>query len=727
MATMKDIAKIAGVSHGTVSNVLNGRGNVSVEKMEIVLKAAEQAGYRLNTQAQLLRSNSSNKIAVVLPQLLSEKYAVFFNAFRQTFDEFSDISFDLFFTDDLKANELAVLKKIASGGYKQVVTVSCLDDATIYFDTLQLSPENIIFIYRRPNNAKVFYTLDYDQAIKAIFGQVNIDEIKVLGIFADELCHLNSQAFIEAIDAQIIKHKTRIKLVHYDSSDEESYKTAFEFFSQTVKFDFIIAQDIEKACFLTQASNFGSAEACPAIYTLTSNTPLMIEGLFCFPVNYAQLGQDVVNYLIGNNEYNTTTKVANLGNKIYTGSKPASHNNEGNKSLNLLTLPSPSTTALQKLLPNFYRQTGIHVNLAIRPFDEIYNILNQIDDHPYYDLIRIDVACYPWFAQKSLLPLNQIGHGITDLLDKFTEEKQKRFSIVNGIPYGIPFDASVQLLFYRKDLFEDAVLKRMYFESTGKELRPPVTFEEYDRITHFFYKHKEVANPMRPAGASTTMGSAGLISSEFLLRYYAAGGRLVGSKTQPRLQPDLAQAVLKTYIEQLPITDSLNSEWWSDSIAHFEQGNLAMIIAYMNLFNDVAHSPMSPKIDFTSVPGGIPQIGGGVIGVSRHSQKGLLAEQFYRWLHSSVITDHLLMLGGNNIQKDFIHSQEVRHRYPWLPLAYEEINVGIRESTTQNGNVFNLRRAEIIIGQGVRNTIDKIMSIEEAIEYININLQQIDN
>lgn len=31
MATMKDICRIAGVSHGTVSNVLNGRGNVSVE------------------------------------------------------------------------------------------------------------------------------------------------------------------------------------------------------------------------------------------------------------------------------------------------------------------------------------------------------------------------------------------------------------------------------------------------------------------------------------------------------------------------------------------------------------------------------------------------------------------------------------------------------------------------------------------------------------------------
>ena len=52
MPTIKDIAARAGVSHGAVSNVLNKRGNVSAEKIQLVEQAARELGYQLNAQAQ---------------------------------------------------------------------------------------------------------------------------------------------------------------------------------------------------------------------------------------------------------------------------------------------------------------------------------------------------------------------------------------------------------------------------------------------------------------------------------------------------------------------------------------------------------------------------------------------------------------------------------------------------------------------------------------------------
>ncbi len=55
MTTIKDIAKAAGVAQGTVSNVLNGKGNVSSEKIRQVMDAASALGYVPNERAKLLR------------------------------------------------------------------------------------------------------------------------------------------------------------------------------------------------------------------------------------------------------------------------------------------------------------------------------------------------------------------------------------------------------------------------------------------------------------------------------------------------------------------------------------------------------------------------------------------------------------------------------------------------------------------------------------------------
>ncbi|SUC30045.1 Uncharacterised protein [Providencia rettgeri] len=115
----------------------------------------------------------------------------------------------------------------------------------------------------------------------------------------------------------------------------------------------------------------------------------------------------------------------------------------------------------------------------------------------------------------------------------------------------------------------------------------------------------------------------------------------------------LAGQVLDEYLHQVSITENIHNKWWSESVEQFEQGKLAMLIAYMNLFNDVAHSNIFPKIGFAPVPGGVPQLGGGALGVSRYSQKTHYAEQFYRWLYSPIVMDHLILLGGNSKSSRF--------------------------------------------------------------------------
>jgi LacI family transcriptional regulator len=68
LATIYDIAKVAGVSASTVSRALSRPGYVAEETRERVLAAAERLGYRPNALARALIHGHSRTIAVLLPE-----------------------------------------------------------------------------------------------------------------------------------------------------------------------------------------------------------------------------------------------------------------------------------------------------------------------------------------------------------------------------------------------------------------------------------------------------------------------------------------------------------------------------------------------------------------------------------------------------------------------------------------------------------------------------------
>ena len=91
MATIKDIAKLAKVSHGTVSNVLNKKGNVSAAKIKQVQLAAKQLGYTVNVQAQQLRIGATKVVGVIVPNNDFARYSTFvssltYNLFEQGYE-----------------------------------------------------------------------------------------------------------------------------------------------------------------------------------------------------------------------------------------------------------------------------------------------------------------------------------------------------------------------------------------------------------------------------------------------------------------------------------------------------------------------------------------------------------------------------------------------------------------------------------------------------------------
>lgn len=68
MATIKDVARLAGVSVSTISKYLNG-GNVLEENAEAIRKAITELDYRVNPFARSLKTQKSKAIGVLLPEM----------------------------------------------------------------------------------------------------------------------------------------------------------------------------------------------------------------------------------------------------------------------------------------------------------------------------------------------------------------------------------------------------------------------------------------------------------------------------------------------------------------------------------------------------------------------------------------------------------------------------------------------------------------------------------
>src|SRR6201992_542501 len=69
MSNMKQVAKMAGVSLGTVSNVLNGSAHEKDNLRKRVLEAVQLSGYQPSQLARGLRRDKTNMIGMVIPDI----------------------------------------------------------------------------------------------------------------------------------------------------------------------------------------------------------------------------------------------------------------------------------------------------------------------------------------------------------------------------------------------------------------------------------------------------------------------------------------------------------------------------------------------------------------------------------------------------------------------------------------------------------------------------------
>jgi len=83
--TIEDVARLSGVSRGTVSRVINGSQNVNRETRKRVLEVIEKLGYRPNQNARRTAGGRSSTIGIVIPMIGTEFYERLIKSMEEKF------------------------------------------------------------------------------------------------------------------------------------------------------------------------------------------------------------------------------------------------------------------------------------------------------------------------------------------------------------------------------------------------------------------------------------------------------------------------------------------------------------------------------------------------------------------------------------------------------------------------------------------------------------------
>lgn len=88
MASIKDVAKLAGVSVATVSRVLNDKGYVGQHTREMVEQAIKELNYKPNEVARSLFKKQSNTIGLIVPDIMNPYFPELARAVEDTASKF---------------------------------------------------------------------------------------------------------------------------------------------------------------------------------------------------------------------------------------------------------------------------------------------------------------------------------------------------------------------------------------------------------------------------------------------------------------------------------------------------------------------------------------------------------------------------------------------------------------------------------------------------------------
>lgn len=731
MVTIKDIAKLAGVAQGTVSNVLNDKGNVSSEKIKRVLDAAHALGYVPNEKAALLRKGYSDTLIVIMPDSRARQYDDFYLSFKNHAATHGYKTARFLVNENTPGSEEEALTQVRAMQAKGIACVSAVagtpNENSVYDDDNHIEElPPMLFVDRRPEFSADFIGFDYKIAGTQMAEEALSKKMTHVCLLTGNLDHSNESDFYRGFMDMI--GQSSCQVTHIQTDPFRRYQNIMQIFNGPMPQAFFIsnygfAENVKDLC-----ATFYPSGQLPIIYTVSPVFTLPEGDFIKYEMNYRLLGKLAAERLIQNESTKRNKKpisqtVESNGFRDWYANILVS---KARKSLNVITLDSPEALIMKNFSKLYTQKSNIDVNICIFSYDEIYEAYNSLSASRHFDVLRLDVTWLSWFAEKLLMPLTDIDPNIDSLLSHFIDGTAQYYAKVHGKTYALPATPSMQMLYYRKDLFESPIYKRMYYEQFKTELAPPKTFQEFNQIAAFFTRS---INPLSPVeyGTSITLGSTGVAGSEYLARLFSYQPNLYDDNLEIHMDSKAALQALKDMIEVKKYTSPDFCSWWISTARRFADGEFAMAPLYTNYASELLghSSKIVGKIGFAMMPGSNPVIGGGSLGVSKYSAHPEDALSFIKWICSEPISSASALLGSTSPCKRTYDNYEIIHNFPWLNLAKNSFPLAKGNRIPANaGMPFDERKFLSILGIAVKNAYSNVITPETALKNVQEMMEQ---
>lgn len=746
MATIKDVALMAGVSIATVSNYLNHTKPVSKESSQKIQYAIDTLKYSQNLSAKTLKSRTSVDIGVILPDFDSPYYIQLLKGIERAFMN-TDYYLNIAISNDIPDIEKNIVQNFLKKQVSGLILISCQPDKwKYYYDHFTSQNHPIVLIDRDIHGLDAnFISFDNLSIIHQMTSHLLENGYRDIFLFSGPskfVCEKNCfRGFQKAFEDFQVPFSDS-QFIKTNFSKEDAFSKTIQLLSNHTPQAFVATSEIIATGIIEalRVLGFGNDEIpvltlgeshwnlyTHSLSTVSAVRPVMKLGKTAAELLIQQLDsphtKESERIIFKNEEctmYPALSTVAPL--------QPPKSVVCPKDKIRILMLDTPQVHTLMGLLRIFEQKENIKTEVTIIPHHLLYDTILEnfrSDTEEPFDILMYDL---PW-----LIPLasNHILENITEQMtaidqDMFLPDCLKYFSIFNNRFYGIPFMYAPQIFYYRKDLFENPDLRAEYERQNNLSLRPPLTLKEFNTIADFFTNHTDIIN----YGISIPASYDECLAPEIYMRLRAFGGSLFDKTGKACLN---SASTLKAYINFIRSTHFAKPDYRTATdisiVQDFLKGETAMLITYPSFLTDVADlrkSSMIGSIGYHHIPGRSPLLGGWSLGISSKSTKKENAFKFLKWMCEEQIANYFTLLGGQTAITSTYTNDELSKLYPWLSLYHNTYQYTKPIITPNMGKYTAISQKEVdsIVCKHIYNLLDEKTDVTTAIENTQIDLEK---